>query len=183
MAEPANQSSSEGDKAVGAGDDVNKGDSVTFTQEQLGQKLSEERKKMREQFEAEKQQAIKDAQADFERKSKLSEDDKKKEEFSERERQLAEREAALNSRELRNNAIAEMQVRNLPIELVDSVVGKDDSETKEKLDAFEKVWIKSIEDAVKAKIDGGTPSDKSNRTPTQTARTVGRDNGLGVTSF
>jgi hypothetical protein len=66
---------------------------------------------------------------------------------------------------------------------VEWVIDVDEAKTKANIDAFEKVWSKAIEEGVKAKIEGNTPTDKSGKT-TQTGKsTVGRNNGQGVTSF
>lgn len=184
MAEPAenNQSPAEGNTTANGTTDVNKG-SGTFTQEQLGKKLSEERTRMREQFDKEKQQAVNDAIAEYERKAKLTEDERQKEAFAEREAAVEKREHEITMRERRSEALAIMSERNIPTNLVDYVVDADEAKTKSNIEALDKEWRKALEEGVKAKIGNGTPHDKSQRTITQNQRKYGRDNGQGITSF
>jgi hypothetical protein len=184
MAEPAEntQTPAEGNTTANGATDVNKG-SGTFTQEQLGKKLSEERTRMREQFDKEKQQAVNDAIAEYERKAKLTEDERQKEAFAEREAAVEKREREITMRERRSEALAIMSERNIPTNLVDYVVDEDEATTKSNIEALDKEWRKALEEGIKAKIGSGTPHDKSQRTNTQGVRKFGRDNGQGITSF
>ena len=184
MAEQANdnQTPAEGKTTANGTTDENKG-SGTFTQEQLGKKLSEERTRLREQFDKEKQQAVNDAIAEYERKAKLTEDERQKEAFAEREAAVEKREREITMRERKSEAIAIMSERKIPTNLVDYVVDKDEGKTKSNIEALDKEWRKALEEAVKAKIGNSTPHDKSQLTNTQNARKYSRDNGHGVTSI
>jgi len=184
MAEPAenNQTPADGNTTTNGSTDENKG-SGTFTQEQLGKKLSEERNRLREQFEKDKQKAVDDAIAEYERKAKLTEDERQKEAFAEREAAVEKREHEITMRERRSEALAIMSERNIPTNLVDYVVDVDESKTKSNIEALDKEWRKALEEGVKAKIGNSTPRDKSQRTPTQNQRKIGRDDGQGNTSF
>ena len=169
-----NTGTNEGDKG---------GNSKTFSQEEVNgivaKRLSEANAKTEETI----SKKLAEAQADWERKAKLTEEEKANEAQQAKIKELEDRDRTITMRERRAEALTELVEKNIPADFVDYVTDVDEGKTKENIEKLAKVWSKSIEEAVKAKIEGTTPSDKS-RKPTQSSgSSVGRDNGQGVTSF
>lgn len=161
MSENDNQPSG-GDNTTETGKtDVNKGSETTFTQEELGQKLSAERKSLTAKFEKEKQEAIKEAIAEYERKSKLTEEQKATEAQKAKEQALAERERQVTLRERKAEAMTILSEKNIPTAFVEYVLDEDADKMVEKIDALSKVWSDELNKGVKGAVSGNTPDDKN----------------------
>ena len=135
--------------------------SKTFTQDELGKKLSEERKKLRADFEKEKADAIAAEKAEWERQSKLTEEQRAKEAQEAERKELAERERKVALAERRIDAVKKLTEKNVPSELVDFVVDVDAGKTDENIAVLGKVFGEAVEKAVNAKLSGSTPTDPS----------------------
>ena len=122
--------------------------------------------KIRGEEKAKNEQAIKDAVAnaiaEYERKAKLTEEEREKEAKSKREAELKAREDNITLRERRLSAQELLKAKNIPIDLVDFVVDLDENKTKENIEKLAKTYNKSIEAGVTDKLKGTPPTDFSN---------------------
>lgn len=134
----------------------------TFTQEDVdnivAKRLKEEQAKNSEST----SQAIKEALAEYERKAKLTEEEREKEAKSRREAELKDREDKVTLRERRIQAKEELESRGIPTDLVDFVVDLNEDITKEKIETLAKTYNKSVETGVTDKLKGTPPTDFSN---------------------
>lgn len=122
--------------------------------------------KIRLEEKAKNEQAIKDAVAsaisEYERKAKLTEEEREKEARSKREAELKEREDNVTLRERKIQAQELLSEKKLPISLVDFVVDLDEKTTKDNIEKLEKTYNKSVETGVTDKLKGTPPTDFSN---------------------
>lgn len=134
----------------------------TFTQTDMDNLAG----KIRGEEKAKNDQAIKDAVAgaiaEYERKAKLTEEEREKEAKSKREAELQAREDEITLRERKLEAQELLQAKNVPIDLVDFVIDLDETKTKENIDKLVKVYNKSVETGVTDKLKGTPPKDFSN---------------------
>ncbi len=181
MTEPVNNSPSDGNNDAAGADnsDVkdNKG-SKTFSQEQLGQKLSEERKKLREEFEKEKANALAAEKAEWERQSKLTEEQRAKEAQEAQRQELEKREHDITMRERRSEAIERLNEKGIPTKLVEFVVDADSDKTERNIEVLEKEFNKAVEEGIKAKLAGKTPTDKGSTTQGGNPANSSSNNGI-----
>ena len=144
------------------GDDKKGGDSKTFTQEDVDRIVKERLAKAEKKFEDRLNKAVSDAIADYERKSKLSDEDKAKEEEQMKLREIEERERNAALKENRADARELMQEKGIPTNLVDWVVDVDPEKTRENIEALGEAFHKAVSEAVEMKLAGTTPPDRSN---------------------
>lgn len=181
MADEANNSTSDGNEATGAEkSDVkdNKGSSKTFTQEQLGQKLSEERKRLRDEFEKEKADALASEKAEWERQSKLTEEQRAKEAQEAQIKELEKREHEITMRERRSEAIEKLNEAGISTKLVDFVVDADSDKTDQNIETLKAEFNKAVEEGVKSKLAGRTPTDKGSTTQGGKSTDGSANNGI-----
>lgn len=107
-------------------------------------------------------EAVASAIAEYERKAKLTEEEREKEAKTKREAELKEREDNITLRERRLQAQELLSQKHIPIDLVDFVVDLDESKTKENVEKLVKSYNKSVEDGVTDKLKGNPPKDFSN---------------------
>lgn len=155
----------------------------TFSQEDVDKIVAKRVSEVNSKTDETISKKIAEAQAEWERKAKLTEEEKANEAQQAKIKELEERDHSITMRERRAEALTDLVDKNIPTDFVDYVIDTDEAKTKANIEKLAKVWSKSIEEGVKAKLEGTTPSDKS-RKPTQSGGSnVGRDNGQGVTSF
>lgn len=122
--------------------------------------------KIRSEEKAKNEQAIKDAVAsaiaEYERKAKLTEEEREKEAKSKREAELKAREDNITLRERKLEAQELLQAKHIPIDLVDFVVDLDETKTKDNIEKLAKTYNKSVEAGVTDKLKGTPPTDFSN---------------------
>lgn len=132
--------------------------------------------KIRGEEKAKNEQAIKEAVAsaiaEYERKAKLTEEEREKEAKSKREAELKEREDNITLRERRLTAQEMLKAKNIPIDLVDFVVDLDETKTKDNIEKLAKTYNKSVETGVTDKLKGTPPTDFSNSNNTDKAKKV-----------
>lgn len=180
MTEPVNNSPSDGNNDAAGADksDVKDKGGKTFTQEQLGQKLSEERKKLREEFEKEKADALTAQKAEIERQSKLTEEQRAKEAQEAQIKELEKREHEITMRERRSEAIEKLNEAGISTKLVDFVVDADSDKTDQNIETLKAEFNKAVEEGVKAKLAGKTPTDKGSTTPSGKTTDGSANNGI-----
>ncbi len=139
----------------------------SFTQEEVdkivSKRLAEAKAKADKQLAEEK--------ANWERQSKLTEEERAKEAQAAKEAEMKQREREVTLRERRMDAVAKLAEKKLPASLVDFVVTEDAEQVDKNIDTLTKAWNGAIEEAVKARMAGNTPKDTKS-TPTQTRSSV-----------
>ena len=160
MSENDNQPS-DGDSTKSDKTDVNNGGERTFSQEELGKKLSAERNKLREQFDKELEDKLNAAKADWEKQAKMTEDERATAAQKAKEEALAERERQVTLRERRAEAATMLSEKNIPTAFVEYVLDEDADKMAEKIDTLTKTWSDELKKAVKGAVSGNTPEDKS----------------------
>lgn len=160
MSENDNQPSG-GDSTKTEKTDVNNGGERTFSQEELGKKLSAERNKLREQFDKELEDKLNAAKADWEKQAKMTEDERATAAQKAKEEALAERERQVTLRERRAEATTMLSEKNIPTAFVEYVLDEDADKMAEKIDTLTKTWSDELKKAVKGAVSGNTPEDKS----------------------
>lgn len=181
MADEANNSTSEGTTNAAGANETDVKDTKggkTFTQEQLGQKLSEERKRLRDEFEKEKADALASEKAEWERQSKLTEEQRAKEAQEAQRKELEKREHDLTMRERRSEAIEKLNEKGISTKLVDFVVDADSDKTDQNIEVLEKEFNKAVEEGIKAKLAGRTPTDKGSTTTSGKTTEGSASNGI-----
>lgn len=169
-----NQDTNKGEDNSGQDDKKNE---KTFNQEQLDEivskRLGAEKAKMEKTI-AEK---VAEAQAEADRKAKLSEEERRADEAKKASEQLTQKETELALRESSIEAKEQLQSKNISTDLVNFVVDVDMDKTKENVDLLEKAFTKAVEAQVADKLKGKTPDDPANKangsgdkTPSATGR-------------
>ncbi|MFC4661737.1 DUF4355 domain-containing protein [Oceanobacillus aidingensis] len=137
------------------------GNEKTFTQSEVDSKISkavaafEENQKPKQQEAI--NQAVKDALAEQQRLSKLSEKERQQEELTQREKELLEREEKIKRSELRSDAVADLQEKKLPSDFADILLGEDAESTLANIKTFKEAFDSAVNDAVKEKLRQDTP--------------------------
>lgn len=139
-----------------------KGDAKkTFTQEEVDAIVSKRVNELNAKNEEATKTAIKDALEDYDRKAKMTADEKAQAELDEQRKEVekAKREVAL--RENRATARELLQEKGIDesSEILDFVVTEDEAETKKRVEAFAKSFDKSVEANVTKKLAKQTPVD------------------------
>lgn len=152
---------SDGDSTKSDKTDVNNGGDRTFTQEELGKKLSAERNKLREQFDKELEDKLNAAKTEWEKQSKMTEDERATAAQKAKEEALAERERQVTLRERQAEATTMLSEKNIPTAFVEYVLDEDADKMAEKIDTLSKTWSDELKKAVKGAVSGNTPEDKN----------------------
>lgn len=92
--------------------------------------------------------------AEAARLAKLSADEREKELEKKKKEELDQRETTIKSQELTLKATDMLTAEGLPLEIRSLVIGKDEADTKARIDSFKGVFQKAVEAAVNAKLAG-----------------------------
>lgn len=184
MAEDVKNQPSDGADPDTNKDDVKDKGSKTFTQEELGKKLSEERKKAREQFDKDLNDRIAEERKKWEREAKMSEDEKAEAAQKERKEALDKREQEITLRERRSEALEALAEKHIPAAFADYVIDSDADKMSQNIEKLEKTWGDELQKAVKEAAAGNTPEDKAkgatNGKSTTTSSNVFKGNGVAA---
>ena len=131
----------------------------TFTQTEVDKIVAERLKREQASYDERQKKAVSDAIADYERKAKLSEDERLREEFSEQESSLKKREEAITLRENRSEAIELLSDAGINTKLVEFVVDVDPDATRENVKNLTTVFNQAVSEAVEDKLKGKAPKD------------------------
>ena len=129
----------------------------TYTQEEVDKLIQSEADKRVTQA-LEKQKA---KQAEAEKLASMTAEEKYKYEYQQKMDELNKREAALNKKELTAEAIKILSEKNLPVDMVDLLVGADAETTQANISKFEKSFNKMIADGVKKTLAGEHTTPKA----------------------
>ncbi|WP_079708617.1 DUF4355 domain-containing protein [Paraliobacillus ryukyuensis] len=122
-------------------------------------KLASAKKKWEQEQEAKTQQAIKDALAEQQRLSKLSEKEREQEQLTQREKDIAKKEEEIARKQLRSEAIDDLQSKDLPSSFADFLLGEDAEKTLENINAFKTAFDEAVNASVKEQLRQETPKD------------------------
>jgi hypothetical protein len=151
------------DQAENSGVENQGQESKTFSQDEVNEIISKRVNEINAKNSEKTAKAIENALADYERKAKLSEEEKAHEEQERLKSELASKERDLLIRENRAEAREILSEKLMPSIFVDYIVDEDLDKTKENINKFEKVWNEAIAEEVKKKLIGKTPVDPSSR--------------------
>ena len=120
--------------------------------------------------EAKFEKRLAEAQKEWERKAKLSDEERAAEAQKAKISELEERERQITMRERKTEAAEKLAAKEIPSEFVNYVVDADAEKMNSNIEGLSKVWNSALEKGVKAKLAGKTPED------------VGGNNSQGATS-
>lgn len=107
-------------------------------------------------------EAVTSAIAEYERKAKMSQEERENEAKTKRETELQEREKNITLRERQIEAREMLANKGLSTDLVKFVVDVDSDKMKLNVDELAKTYNKSVEHSVSEKLKGQAPKDFSN---------------------
>lgn len=139
---------------------------LTLTQKELEAKIASESDrrvteaiKTREQkLAAEYEARIKRERQEAERLASLSAEERRKEEEKKRSEELSSKEAEIAKREMKLDAINVLAEKKLPVKFVDFVVGANPEATLKNINELKSAWDHAIEDEIKTRLTGKTPT-------------------------
>lgn len=140
-------------------------ENATYTRSDVDREVSkavEKALKRREQkHQEELQKAVEEALAEKERLSKLSEKERKEEELTKKEKELQERLREIERKELKADAVSDLNEKGLPAEFADFLLAEDAERTLENINNFKKAFDVAVNEAVKSKLRQDTPKNGS----------------------
>ena len=131
----------------------------SFTQADIDKAISERLKREKEASEKRIAETLKKEREEWERQSKLSEEQRAEEQRKQMESELSEKERNLALRENRADARELLIERGIDSTLVDFVVDVDADKTKENINLLEKAYAQAVKAGVDKALAGTTPKD------------------------
>lgn len=166
FAEPGEEDNPGTDNNSGTGEGgEDKTEVIELTPEELQKKIESESdrklekalKTAREKWEKEFQEKLEQEKKEAERLAKLSEKERKEEELAKREQELQERLRQLELKELKAEAVADLNKKGLPAEFADFLLAENAEKTLENINNFKKAFDEAVNKAVKDKLRQETP--------------------------
>ncbi len=154
-----NQNSAVKQPTDGQTEDKGSNSNKTFTQDEVNALVSKRIGEINAKNEERNKQAIADALADYDRKAKMTEEERLSEARKQKDNELAEKERSITLRENRADAIEQLAELNIDTKLVDFVVDIDPEKTAANVKALGKAFNEAVEKGVKEKLAGKTPTD------------------------
>lgn len=143
----------------GTTEDKGSNSNKTFTQEEVNALIQKRVNDVNAKNDERNKQAIQEALADYDRKQKMTEEERLNEARKQKDDELAEKERNITLRENRADAIEQLAKLNIDTKLVDFVVDIDPNKTAENVKALEKAFNEAVSKGVEAKLAGKTPTD------------------------
>lgn len=141
-------------------------DNTTFSRSDVDREVSKAVDKALKNREAkhqeEMQEAINNAIAEKERLAKLSEKERKEEEMTKREKEIADRLADIERKELKADAVSDLNEKGLPHEFADFLLADNAENTLNNINEFKKAFDDAVNAAVKEKLRQDTPPGNTN---------------------
>jgi len=161
--------------------------SKTFTQDEVNALIQKRVNDINAKNDERNKQAIQEALADYDRKQKMTEEERLNEARKQKDDELAEKERSITLRENRADAVEMLAQRNIDTKLVDFVVDIDADKTAENVKALEKAFNEAVSKGVEAKLAGRTPTDFGDGNKTKgksdSKLTANGYHGAGGTAF
>ena len=133
----------------------------SFTQADIDKAISERLKREKDASEKRIAETLKKEREEWERQSKLSEEQRAEEQRKAMESELSEKERNLALRENRADARELLIERGIDSTLVDFVVDVDADKTKDNVNQLEKAYAQAVKAGVDKALAGTTPKDTS----------------------
>ena len=182
-----NQDSAAKQPTGGQTEDKGSNSNKTFTQDEVNTLIQKRIGEINAKNEERNKQAIQEALADYDRKQKMTEEERLSEARKQKDDELAEKERSITLRENRADAIEQLAELNIDTKLVDFVVDIDPEKTKENVKALDKAFKEAVSKGVEAQLKGKTPTDFGNGDKTTSKSDKGLTNrgytGQGVIAF
>ena len=131
----------------------------SFTQADIDKAISERLKREKDASEKRIAETLKKEREEWERQSKLSEEQRAEEQRKAMESELSEKERNLALRENRADARELLIERGIDSTLVDFVVDVDADKTKDNVTQLEKAYAAAVKQGVDKSLAGTTPKD------------------------
>ena len=133
--------------------------SKTFTQDEVNALIQKRVGEINAKNDVRNKAAIQEALADYDRKAKMTEEERLNEARKQKDDELAEKERNITMRENRADAIEQLADLNIDTKLVDFVVDIDKDKTAANVKALAKAFNEAVSKGVEAKLAGKTPTD------------------------
>ena len=143
----------------GQTEDKGSNSNKTFTQDEVNTLIQKRIGEINAKNEERNKQAIQEALADYDRKQKMTEEERLSEARKQKDDELAEKERSITLRENRADAIEQLAELNIDTKLVDFVVDIDKDKTAANVKALDKAFKDAVAKGVEAKLKGKTPTD------------------------
>ena len=140
----------------------------SFTQADIDKAISERLKREKDASEKRIAETLKKEREEWERQSKLSEEQRAEEQRKQMESELSEKERNLALRENRADARELLIERGIDSTLVDFVVDVDADKTKDNVTQLEKAYAQAVKAGVDKALAGTTPKDSSSEQRVET---------------
>lgn len=119
----------------------------------LAKVLERKQKEWEQQF----QERLEKEKKEAERLAKLSEKERKEEELRKREEEIEKRLRELEMKELKADAVADLNSKGLPSEFADFLLAENAEKTLENINNFKQAFDAAVNEAVKEKLRQDTP--------------------------
>lgn len=119
--------------------------------------MEESLRKLREELEAEKTEAVKNAVEEALKKAAMKPEEIKEYEGKKREEELEKRERNLQFRELKNDTKDILHEKGIPAGFAEFLIGVDIEKTRENISAFKKEFDLAVQAQVEQRMKGTTP--------------------------
>lgn len=158
MAEATNQNSADNGQAGGTeGDKTNT--QKTFSQEEVNALIQKRIGEVQSKNDEANKKAIAEAISEYERKAKLTEEERLNEARKAKDDELAQKERSITLRENRADGIEKLAELNIDTKMVDFVVDIDKDKMMDNITKLNKAFNEAVSKAVEAKLAGKTPTD------------------------
>lgn len=142
------------------------GEKLTFSEEELQQRITEETTKLTAKFETDFQTKFEAAKQEWEKTSKMSQDEKEKHELEKKVKELEEKEKTIALRELKADTLKLLNEKDLPANILDLVLADNLENTQKNVDAFKTAFDQAVQTAVEGRLKGTTPKGGSSTVKT-----------------
>lgn len=160
------------DEKGGAGDNDNKDNVRTFTQDEVNElikdRIARERAKFEKTLNAKVEEVIKERQ----RLSELSDEELAKEKLTQKEKELQERENKLKYKEMLADTEQILRDRKLPTSFAEFLIAEDNDATLNNIKAFQTAFTEAVKAEVKKELSGKTPETYDNKEKTWTREEI-----------
>ena len=185
MAEATNQNSADNGQA-GATEGEKTNTQKTFTQDEVNALIQKRIGEVQSKNDEANKKAIADAITEYERKAKLTEEERLNEARKAKDDELAQKERSITLRENRADGIEKLAELNIDTKMVDFVVDIDKDKMMDNITKLNKAFNEAVSKAVEAKLAGKTPTDYGDGSKTTDKKETVTPKGYrknGLTAF
>ena len=148
--------------------EVNNGEKqATFTQDQVNELIQKRVNELNKKSDEKTKQAVAAAISEYERKAKLTEEERATEAQREKLKEIEEREHSITMRERKSDCLLALSKHNIPAEFTDYLIDSDADKMAANIEGFATLWQEKLAEGVQAKLkaSGTIPTDKSSIPP------------------